>query len=158
MWSMLLCLNDMRAYSSAVLAYMQVWRVFLGLHLFYNPHSLMHPALWVTELPNSLVFLQAVLLHDRLLCCSLLVTDLISPSPSGAGWIGGCFQFRLVSRGWISCWIQCSVHCQHYTPTCTVKKCTVANLKNAGETQYGPALYDFSTLSETSCDSFMFKK
>ena len=26
------------------------------------------------------------------------------------------------------------VHCQHYTPTCTVKKYTVANLKIAGET------------------------
>ena len=38
------------------------------------------------------------------------------------------------SRDGISSRNQCSVHCQHHTPTCTVKKCTVANLKIAGDT------------------------
>ena len=52
----------------------------------------------------------------------------------GVGGIGGRFWIGPVSWGGISC-IHYSVHCQHYTPSCTVKKCTVANLKIAGETR-----------------------
>ena len=70
--------------------------------------------------------------------CSLLVTDLISPPLAELGYRRLFLDQTSISRGGISCWIQCSMHCQHYMPTCTVKKCTAANLKNAGETPRTP--------------------